>query len=130
MYRGRAAVALADKVPHLPWETFTSCPYEDLVEPGRVHLDPFGNLHLCQGIVIGNLYQQPLREICEQYDPESHPVVSELLHGGPAHLAQLCQPQLTGAFADACHLCFTARRQLRSAYPLVLQPDQMYIDPV
>jgi MoaA/NifB/PqqE/SkfB family radical SAM enzyme len=126
MYRGRAADKLAVKVPWHAWEGFTTCPFEDLVEPGRVHVDPFGNLHICQGIVIGNLFQQPLRSICDEYQPEAHPVVSRLLAGGPAALARNCQPALEGEYADACHLCFSARRLLRDAYPSVLAPDQMY----
>ena len=62
------------------------CPHEDLREPGRVHLDPLGNVHICQGVVIGNLFETPLKEICENYDADAHPICGPLLAGGPAAL--------------------------------------------
>ena len=74
MYRGRAAEKLVGKAQLRPWTEFTECPYEDLVEPGRVHLDPLGHLHICQGISIGNLFEKPLKEICATYDPDRHPI--------------------------------------------------------
>ena len=55
MYRGRAIEKLVAGAPRHPWTDFTTCPHEDLREPGRVHVDAFGNLHICQGSVIGNL---------------------------------------------------------------------------
>jgi hypothetical protein len=126
MYRGRAAAVLAGRAAPQPWETFTECPHEDLREPGRVHLDPFGNLHICQGICIGNLFRTPLREICAAYDPDAHPVVGPLLAGGPAELARRYGVALQAGYADACHLCYEARRTLRDRFPDVLGPDQMY----
>jgi len=128
MYRGRAADKLASRANRFPWEQFTACPHEDLREPGRVHLDPFGNLHICQGISIGNLFQTPLKAICETYDPEKHPVTGPLLKGGPAELAKAYHlaPAAGAAYADACHLCYEMRRLLRQRFPNVLTPDGMY----
>jgi hypothetical protein len=109
-----------------PWEQFNACPHEDLREPGRVHLDPFGNLHLCQGLVIGNLNEQSLHLVCETYNPEAHPIVSPLLAGGPAELVRHYSLPHEDAYADACHLCYTSRCALREAYPDQLGPDGMY----
>ena len=50
MFRGRAAVKLSQYAPAHDWRDFTRCPYEDLSDPGRVHVDPWGNLQICQGI--------------------------------------------------------------------------------
>jgi len=126
MYRGRAAATLAGDVPSQPWESHTECPYEDLREPGRVHIDPIGWVHICQGIALGNLFQTPLREIFEAYVPDAHPVAGPLLAGGPAELARrYCLPT-AGRYADACHLCFETRARLRTTFPAVLVPDQMY----
>ena len=47
LYRGRAADLLASRVPSTPWQRFTTCPWEELRHPERVHVDPFGNLHVC-----------------------------------------------------------------------------------
>jgi MoaA/NifB/PqqE/SkfB family radical SAM enzyme len=126
MYRGRAAEKLAHRAPQHPWDGFIECPHEDLREPGRVHVDPFGNLHLCQGLVIGNLFQTPLKVICDNYDPESHPIVGPLLHGGPAELARRYSLTHRLAYADACQMCDAARRALRVRFPAQLGPSQMY----
>lgn len=126
MYRGRAAAKLSGRTAHYPWQQFTTCPYEDLREPGRVHIDPFGNLHICQGIVLGNLFEQPLAAICAAYDPDRHPITGHLLRGGPAELARYYQLNRASAYADACHLCYESRRALRARFPAVLAPDQMY----
>jgi hypothetical protein len=126
MYRGRAVEKLAGRAPHQPWETFTACPHEDLREPGRVHVDPLGNLHLCQGLSLGNLFQTPLAETCDRYQPEAHPVVGPLLAGGPAELARRYGLPHAERYADACHLCDAARRALRAQFPQILMPDQMY----
>jgi hypothetical protein len=93
-----------------------------------VHLDPFGNLHVCQGILLGNLFQTPLKAICETYDPEVHPVIGPLLQGGPAQLARIhgLAPEANSLYADACHLCYETRRRLRNQFPEALGPDMMY----
>ena len=126
MYRGRAAEKLVKHATKKPWSEFTECPYEDLVEPGRIHLGPLGNLHICQGISIGNLFERPLKDICSEYDPDSHPVVGPLLSGGPAELVRRYELPLQDNFADACHLCYTARLALRERLPELLAPDQVY----
>ena len=126
MYRGRAAIKLAARASHYPWEGLDTCPHEDLREPGRVHLDPLGNLHLCQGLIIGNLFEKPLKQICEEYDPHSHPICGPLLSGGPAALVSEYNLPHASAYADACQLCYEARTQLRTRFPAILGPDQMY----
>jgi MoaA/NifB/PqqE/SkfB family radical SAM enzyme len=126
MYRGRAVEKLTESADKHPWERFDSCPHEDLREPGRVHLDPFGNLHICQGIVIGNLFEKPLKQICEEYDPDAHPICGLLLAGGPAALVTEYNLGHASHYADACHLCYEARTSLRARFPDLLKPDQMY----
>jgi hypothetical protein len=126
MYRGRAVDKLAARADRFPWEQYKTCPHEDLREPGRVHLDPFGNLHICQGLVIGNLNKQPLHQICDAYDPESHPIVGPLLVGGPAELVHRYELPHEDVYADACHLCYVSRRALRERFPDQLGPDEMY----
>ena len=126
MYRGRAAEKLIQDATLQPWSQFTECPEEDLVEPGRVHLDPLGYLHICQGITIGNIYQSTLKEICAAFDPYSHPIVGTLLAGGPAELVRRYDLPHQEGYADACHLCYQSRRLLRSQFASLLTPDQMY----
>jgi MoaA/NifB/PqqE/SkfB family radical SAM enzyme len=126
MYRGRAAVNLSSRAPGQPWESFDSCPHEDLREPGRVHLDPLGNLHICQGVVIGNLFETPLKQLCEEYDADAHPICGPLLEGGPAALVTEYNIPHDSAYADACQLCYESRTRLRLRFPKQLCPDQMY----
>ncbi len=126
MYRGRAAVKLIEHAPRYAWTQLVECPYENLREPGRVHIDPFGNVHVCQGIVIGNVLRTSLREICGAYDPDAHPIAGLLLNGGPVELVRRYKLEHEESYADACHLCYEARRALRSRFAEVLTPDQMY----
>lgn len=126
LFRGRAAELLASRMPSTPWQEFTSCPWENLRHPDRVHVDPFGNLHVCQGISIGNMLKRPLAEIVAGYDPDEHPIVGPLLEGGPAEIIRRYHLPHEEGYADHCHLCYEARRALRSRFPDVLTPDQMY----
>ena len=126
MFKGRAAKQLVSRATKHPWEEFTTCPHEDLREPGRVHLDPLGNLHICQGIVIGNLFERPLTQICAEYEPDAHPVCGPLLNGGPVALVTEYGLLHETDYADACHLCYEARTALRARMPAILGPDQMY----
>jgi hypothetical protein len=126
LFRGRAAEELASHVEAKPWEQFDRCPWEDLRTPDRVHVDPFGNLHVCQGISIGNLLQRPLPEIMRDYDADEHPIVGPLLAGGPAEIVRRYGVPHEDGYADHCHLCYAARKVLRDRFPDVLTPDQMY----
>lgn len=126
MYRGRAAVALTPRATRHPWDEFATCQHEDLREPGRVHLDPLGNLHICQGIVIGNVFEKSLKQICDGFDADSHPICGPLLGGGPAALISEYNLPHASDYADACHLCYEARTTLRARFPELLKPDQMY----
>ncbi|MFH0883678.1 MAG: radical SAM protein [bacterium] len=125
--RGRAAEKLIDdRLPRQPWDSFDECPDEDFVDLGRVHLDPYGNLYTCQGVVIGNLNEAPLDVILKEYDPDSQPVIGPLLRGGPAALVRAFDLPLKGEYVDACHLCYLARQMLRQQFPDHLAPAQVY----
>ncbi len=125
-FRGRAVSKLLQKTSLKPWTEFNSCPYEDLKNLGRVHIDPLGHVHICQGLCMGNAWKQPLSEIINSYDPLSHPVVRVLLQGGPTALVKEFNLPHEQGYADACHLCYNTRLQLRSRFTEVLAPGQMY----
>ena len=126
LYRGRAADLLASRVDAEPWKQFTECPWENLRYPERIHVDPFGNLHICQGISIGNLLKRPLTEIMRNYDADNHPIIGPLLAGGPAEIVRKYDLPHEDGYADHCHLCYKSRCALRERFPDVLTPDQMY----
>ncbi|UCH83747.1 MAG: 4Fe-4S cluster-binding domain-containing protein [Candidatus Latescibacterota bacterium] len=129
MYRGRAVEKLVDRAGRKPWDSFTKCPHEELRDPGRVHIDPLGNVHLCQGLSIGSLFTTPLEKIIDTYEPDEHPILGPLLEGGPAELVRRYDLPHDDGYADACHLCFDARGKLRERFPGILTPEQMYGEP-
>ncbi len=126
LYRGRAAKLLASQVPPAHWGRFTVCPWENLRSPQRVHVDPFGHIHICQGISMGNLLERPLKQIVSEFRPDEHPIVGPLLEGGPAALVERYGIPHEEGYADHCHLCYETRRALRARFPNELAPDQMY----
>jgi hypothetical protein len=125
-FRGRAAVRLTEGVPRRPWTEFVECPDEDFVNPGRVHVDAFGHVQICQGLVMGNLWQQPLTELVTNYDPQAHPIIGPLLVGGPKALVERYDLPHEETYCDACHLCYLARDQLRLRFPQYLAPATAY----
>jgi len=91
-------------------------------------VDPFGHVHLCQGISIGNVFEVPLAEICARHDADAHPIAGPLRAGGPAELARRHGVAHAERYADACHLCDHVRRRLRGRFPEILTPGAMYGD--
>ncbi|MBU1936228.1 hypothetical protein KKG05_02435 [bacterium] len=125
-FRGRAMTNLLEGIPLKQARAFDSCPYEELREPERIHIDPLGYVHLCQGIVIGNVFEKRLAALIRDYMPERHPIIARLLSGGPAKLAEDFNINTSAGFADACHLCFEARTKLREQFCQYLAPEGMY----
>jgi len=125
-FRGRAVDRLAAGLERRPESTFRECPYENLLSPGRIHVDAFGNVHFCQGLSIGNMWEKPLTQLLTEFDAQSHPICGPLVEGGPALLARSCGVALQEGYVDACHLCFLTRRSLIDRFPEYLAPRQVY----
>jgi len=104
----------------------SQCPYEELVDPKRVHVDPLGYVHVCQGISIGNAWHKPFSKIIGEYDPNEDPILEPLIRGGPVALVEKFDLPHEEFYADACHLCYVARCMLRKKCPDILAPDEMY----
>ncbi|PWI47414.1 hypothetical protein CEE45_11990 [Candidatus Heimdallarchaeota archaeon B3_Heim] len=126
MFRGRATETLTEDLPTKHWSEFTECPYEDLENPQRVHLDTYGHVHICQGLSMGNIWKTPLSKLAIEYDGKSHPVCRPLIEGGPAQLAREFSMFKDEQFIDHCHLCFTVRKALIDKFPDYLAPKQVY----
>jgi hypothetical protein len=126
MYKGRAAVKLTEKAIKKPWKEFTKCPYENLASPERVHVDPLGHVHVCQGISIGNAWQKPFSRIITEYRPDENAVLEALIRGGPVALVEKFGLPHDEFYADACHLCYLTRCMLRGKQQCTLAPDEMY----
>ncbi len=126
MFRGRAAEKLVEGLPKRPWEEFKECPYEDLRHPKRVHIDSYGNVHLCQGLSMGNMWEHSLSKLVKDYDAESHPICRPLVRGGPASLTKEYNVTHEKEYIDACHLCYLTRLKLIDRFPQYLAPRQVY----
>jgi len=125
-FRGRAVDKLTGNLPLRPWEELAECPYEDLESPSRVHVDALGNVHLCQGLSLGNMATEPLSRLVAGYRPGPHPVCGPLWRGGPAELVRSTGLGPEAGYVDECHLCFSARRMLLDRFPELLAPRQVY----
>jgi MoaA/NifB/PqqE/SkfB family radical SAM enzyme len=126
MFKGRASEKLVKDLAKISWKEFTECPHEDLVNPERIHVDSYGNVHLCQGISMGNMWQTPLSELIRNYRFESHPVINPIVKGGPAELTEFYEVDHEKSYVDACHLCFETRKKLIAKFPEYLAPKQVY----
>jgi radical SAM family protein len=126
LFKGRAAEKLTAGLPVRPWRELTTCPHEELSDPERVHVDSYGNVHVCQGISIGNMWNTPLSELLRDYKASKHPIVGPLVEGGPARLVEHFGLSVADAYVDECHLCYTARKALLPQFPQYLAPAQVY----
>ncbi|UCC92751.1 MAG: hypothetical protein JSW25_08820, partial [Thermoplasmata archaeon] len=128
MLRGRAAHEMVNGMEVRHVSAFTECPFEELERPTRLHVDPYGNAHICQGILAGNVWESSLAQIVQGYEPHEHPVVGPLIAGGPNALAEGTGIGTGSHFASECHACYEIRRTLRedTFYRRVLGPNQVY----
>jgi len=127
--RGRAAGISACALGESDWRSLTTC-HATFGGSSRVHIGPFGDIHLCQGLLLGvDAREEPLADIFGGFDPSRHPICSVLEAGGPAALARFAagygfEPR--ERYADDCQLCFEARRYLRPYFPRLLGPAEGY----
>lgn len=128
MFRGRAAEELTDEVEHRNWEEFNECPHESLLDPARAHVDALGYLQLCQGLCPGRTGDKSLSELLDPEQLAAHPLIPVIDSDGPAGLVREFDLPLKGEYADACHLCYRARAELRGEFPQYLGPPRVYGD--
>jgi MoaA/NifB/PqqE/SkfB family radical SAM enzyme len=126
LFKGRAVEKLVEGLPTKLWTKFDKCLDEDFANQSRVHIDPFGYVHVCQGITIGNVKQISLWELFANFNPEKHPICTPILKGGPAELVRKYDVEHEEGYVDECHLCYSTRLRLRNRFPNILAPDQMY----
>ncbi len=126
LFKGRAAEKLTAGLPLRNAEELTTCPHEDLLSPERVHVDAYGNVHLCQGLSLGNIWEKELPDLVHDYDAQNHPVAGPLVRGGPIRLAKEHGLEIDDGYVDECHLCYTLRKQLLRRHPQCLVPSEAY----
>ena len=126
LFKGRAVEKLIQGLPRRPFKEFTRCTHEELVRPKRVHIDAYGNVHLCQGISLGDMWRTPLSELVEQYRADSHPISGPLSEGGPVLLAERHGLPHEESYVDECHCCYCLRKDAIDRFPDLLTPKQVY----
>jgi hypothetical protein len=126
LFKGRTAEKITAGLPVRPCKELTTCPHEELADPERVHVDAYGNVHVCQGLSIGNMWKTPLSKLWRDYKAGEHPIVGPLVEGGPARLVERFGLKMAGAYVDECHLCYLARKSLLPDYPEYLAPPQPF----
>jgi Radical SAM superfamily len=126
LFKGRAAEKLTAGLPVRARGELTTCPHEDLLSPERIHVDAYGNVHLCQGLSMGNIWENPLPDLVRGYDAQRHPIAGPLLRGGPIGLAIDDGLAMNDGYVDECHLCYTARKLLLPRFPQYLAPKEAY----
>lgn len=118
------------RIPESPCRNLCCCLGETSpFEPQMVWIDPYGNVMICYGLIIGNLKDRSLGDVLRDYSVSQSPLLMVLAEEGPAGLyrravAEGCQPE--GPFADECELCWQSRYVLRDAFPDSLGPDECY----
>ena len=97
--------------------------------PAMVWIDPYGNVMICYGIIIGNLYNNSLNDIIGDYSPEKFPLLQELSLEGPKTLHEIALSKdnsMPSEFYDECDVCYRSRSVLQKHYPDVLGPKECY----
>lgn len=101
----------------------------DPFNPAMVWIDAHGNVMICYGIIIGNVYKTSFNEIISNYSPNSNPITAILKDVGPKGLHNLSvdfglNPPLN--YFDECDVCFQNRKLLQKLFYTVLGPSECY----
>lgn len=97
----------------------------------EIHIDPYGNLQTCCGIVLGNLRRRSLADLMGNGFDDSA-VLRAVRDDGPFAMLALAEShgyQRRPGYKQKCHLCWEVRRHLRTYYPEQLGPDEVYGEP-
>lgn len=97
--------------------------------PAMVWIDPYGNVMICYGIIIGNLHHNSLNDIIENYSAEKVPLMQKLASKGPKALYQEALEKginMPDSYFDECDVCYQSRKALRKSFPTLLGPNECY----
>lgn len=118
------------EIPNSPCRNLCCCLGETSpFEPQMVWIDPYGNVMICYGLIVGNLHSESLGDILRNYSIRQSPLLEALAEEGPVglyHLALSRGRQPEGPFADECDLCWKSRHALREDFTSMLGPDECY----
>ena len=94
----------------------------------EIHLDPYGNVQTCCGVILGNVEDMPLPEMMATGFATADPIVTALRAEGPVGLLGMAEAlgYRREPYVQKCHLCWQTRKFLRRHHPGTLGPDEIY----
>lgn len=102
---------------------------KNIKSPYGLEMFPDGTVGLCTGISIGNAKETPLKEIIENWNYKSNPIVAAIGKQGPAGLIPLAEERgyvLKDDYYNECHLCYDLRKFLQPYFPEFLSAKLCY----
>ena len=101
----------------------------DSSEMWEIHIDPYGNIQTCCGIVIGNVHKKPLLQWVQQGFHTESDLVRMVYERGPYAYLELAvrygyEPR--DGYPQKCNLCWEVRKFLRPHFPDTFGPAEIY----
>lgn len=140
---GRAGNELARFIPDRPVEELVndtlwhggtagdkSCKMEfDPDEMWEIHIDPYGNIQTCCGIILENAHEITLPELIEKGFYTENELVKIVYEQGPFGLLELAVERgyhHRSGYPQKCYLCWDVRKFLRPYFPETFGPAEIY----
>jgi pyruvate-formate lyase-activating enzyme len=98
----------------------------------EVHVDPYGNIQTCCGVLLGHVKNGPVHEQAKRGWLRNNPIAATLSDEGPVGLLPLARKhgyKPRDAYPQKCFLCYEMRYLLREHYPDLLGPAEVYSEP-
>lgn len=98
------------------------------MNPSMVWVDCYGNVMICYGIIIGNVFKKDFSKIIADYSSKQNTIISIIAKQGPKGLYELAQTlhiPTPHEFYDECDVCYTCRKALQSHFE-ELGPRECY----
>lgn len=94
----------------------------------EIHLDPYGNVQTCCGVILGNVERTPLEALLATGFSTEDSIVTALREEGPVGLLRMAEElgYRRESYVQKCHLCWQVRKFLRPHYPQTLGPEEVY----
>ncbi|MBD3183504.1 4Fe-4S cluster-binding domain-containing protein [Candidatus Poribacteria bacterium] len=101
----------------------------DSQEMWEIHIDPYGNIQTCCGIIIGDAHKKPLLEWMKQGFHVENELVNMVYENGPYDYLDLAvkygyKPK--EKYPQKCNMCWEARKFLRPYFPETFGPGEIY----
>ena len=95
----------------------------------EIHIDPYGNVQTCCGIIVGNAKEMPLGVQMKKGFRERNELVRAVHDQGPFALLEIAKARgfrPRKAYPQKCHLCWEVRKFLRPYFPDTFGPEEIY----